>query len=160
MKPTVINNLEIAKKQESLTGKITAKGCDRLIEGIDRTKQDDLDINYQLSGHASTFHLPSLHLTVSASLPLVCQRCLEAMQLDVTLSFDYVISEEEPASFDGDDDVDWIEASREMNLNELIEDELLIAIPLAPTHDHACKPLKLESGEKHNPFAALKDLVK
>jgi len=160
MKPTLINNLEIAKKQETLAGEMTAKECNRLIEGINHAQEDDLHIQYQLTGHTSTFHLPSLHLTVDALLPLICQRCLDAMQVRISLTFDYVISEEEPEAFNGDDDVDWVEASREMNLNELIEDELLIAIPLAPTHDHACKPLKLESGEKHNPFAALKGLVK
>ncbi len=160
MKLTLINNLEIAKKQETLAGKITAKECERLIDGVNDAALDSLKIHYELSGTSSTFHLPSLHLSIDASLPLVCQRCLEAMQLDLSLAFDYVISEVEPEAFDGDEDVDWIEASREMNVVELIEDELLIAIPVAPMHESACKPLKLESGEKHNPFAVLKGLVK
>ncbi len=160
MKLTLINNLEIAKKQETLTGDITADDCERLIGSVDSGALRALKIRYEITGSASAFHLPSLHLSINASLPLVCQRCLESMLQDFSLSFDYVIHETEPEDFEGDEDVDWLETSREMNIVELVEDELLIAIPVAPMHENACKPLKLESGEKHNPFAVLKGLVK
>jgi len=160
MKLTLINNLEIAKKQETLTGDITAEDCERLIDSVNIEALSALKIRYKISGSASTFHLPSLHININASLPLVCQRCLEAVLQDFSLSFDYVINETEPEDFEDGEDVDWLEASREMNVVELIEDELLIAIPVAPMHESICKPLKLESGEKHNPFAALKGLVK
>ena len=79
---------------------------------------------------------------------------------DIALTFDYVISESETDAFDENDNIDCVGMSREMNLNALIEDELLIAIPLAPTHQPACKPLTTESGEKHNSFSALKNLIK
>lgn len=117
-------------------------------------------IRYLLTGGASSYHLPSLKLSVDAVLTVVCQRCLSEMQLPLSVEYDYVLSEVEPEEFDGDDDVDWLEVSREMNLTELIEDELLIAMPLAPTHEHSCKPAKHESGEKHNPFAVLKGIIK
>ncbi|MFW5431305.1 MAG: YceD family protein [Methylophilaceae bacterium] len=160
MKPILINNLEIAKSQEKLSGEIDTHHCERLAEVLDVANQDKLKIDYALSGSASKFHIPSMELTIDAVLPVVCQRCLEVMQLNISLAFEYVVSKSEPEEFDGYDDIDWLEASREMNISELIEDELLIAMPLAPTHAHDCKPIKLESGEKHNPFAALKGLIK
>ena len=159
MKPILINNLEVAKKQESIDGEIPGVSCERLLEIIGQDDQYP-QIHYKLSGTTTKFHLPSLHLNIDAGLPVVCQRCLGAMQLKLSLAYDYVISESEPAPFEGDDEVDWLEVSREMNLNALIEDELLMAIPLAPTHADGCKLLKQGSGEKHNPFAALKDLIK
>ena len=82
------------------------------------------------------------------------------MELDLSVDYTYVIAEAEPESFEGDEDVDWLEISREMNVDELVEDELLIAMPLGPLHEHACKPLVKEDVEKPNPFAVLKDLIK
>lgn len=160
MKTTLINNIEIAKSQTPLSGEMAVDDCSRLTEVVNNGNQSQLKIHYSLVGGEAKFHLPSMHLTVEASLPLICQRCLEPMQLDLSLAYDYVVSESEPEEIEGDDNVDWVETSREMDVNELIEDELLIALPLAPTHEQKCKPLKLESGEKHNPFAALKGLVK
>jgi uncharacterized protein len=43
-----------------------------------------------------------------------------------------------------------------MNLTELIEDELLIAMPIAPLHEADCIKATMQSGEKPNPFAILK----
>jgi uncharacterized protein len=47
-----------------------------------------------------------------------------------------------------------------MDVIALIEDELIMAMPIAPTHNHDCVKLVTQSGEKPNPFAVLKDLVK
>jgi len=160
MKPITINNLEVAKKQEKLEGEIDVNDCLRLKDVLAQQGEGAQGILYQLSGDASKYHLPSIKLSVDATLTVVCQRCLNEMQLPLSVEYYYVLSETEPEAFDGDDDVDWLEVSREMNLSELIEDELLIAMPLAPTHAHSCKPAKHESGEKHNPFAVLKGVIK
>ena len=58
------------------------------------------------------------------------------------------------------DEIDWIEEEKEMNLLELIEDELLLAMPIAPHHDNNCAKLSMQSGEKPNPFAILKGKYK
>ncbi len=47
-----------------------------------------------------------------------------------------------------------------MNVMELIEDELLMAMPIAPTHTESCIAEKIQSGDKPNPFAVLKGLIK
>jgi len=134
--------------------------CERLTEVLDLSNQDQLAIRYTLVGGGSEYHLPSMRLGIEARLPLICQRCLQAMTMEIEVAFDYIVSPTEPEEVDMDDEADWVESSREMNLSELVEDELLIAIPLAPTHDHDCQPVKLESGEKPNPFAVLKGVIK
>lgn len=160
MTPILINNLELARSEETYTGRVALDLCGRLAEMIDQSNRDQWVIEYSLIGSSSKFHLPSMQLKINATLPFVCQRCLEGVQLDFELLFDYVISEGEPEGFSEDEDVDWVEASREMNITTLVEDELLVATPLAPTHQHVCKQMKMESGEKHNPFASLKGLIK
>ncbi len=160
MKPILINNLDFAKKQEEVSHTIDVDSCERLLEFLTTDSTLSKSIRYTLTGSAAIFHLPSLGLKIEAALPVLCQRCLQPMQLDLSLAYDYVVAEAEPAAFEGDDDIDWVEASREMNLNTLVEDELLMAIPLGPLHSHACKPLIREGEQKPNPFAVLKDLMK
>ena len=57
--------------------------------------------------------------------------------------------------------------SREFNLMELIEDELLMEVPVVPRHEECPVPVKLESSDadfeqaneqKENPFAVLQSL--
>lgn len=160
MKPILINNLEFAKKQEKIAHVIDVDSCERLFDLLENNSTLTKSIRYTLIGSASTFHLPSLDLRIEATLPVLCQRCLQPMQLDLSLAYEYVVAEFEPEAFEGDDDIDWVEASREMNINTLVEDELLMAIPLGPLHSHACKPPIQEDVQKPNPFAVLKNLMK
>ncbi len=55
---------------------------------------------------------------------------------------------------------DLLQANANMDLAALIEDEVIMALPIAPTHENACVELVTQSGEKPNPFAALKGLIK
>jgi uncharacterized protein len=59
--------------------------------------------------------------------------------------------------------------SRNFNLAELVEDELLMALPVAPKHDVCPQPVKLQAAdadfvdapeEKPNLFAVLEQLKK
>jgi uncharacterized protein len=47
-----------------------------------------------------------------------------------------------------------------MDLQKLIEDEIIMATPIAPTHEGHCAQGTMQSGEKPNPFAVLKGLIK
>lgn len=158
MKDLLINNLEIARKQDQLEGEIDLACLERLSAMTVNENRHPVKIHYQLVGSQTKFHLPSLHLSIDTVLPVVCQRCLESMQLELSVDYDYVLSETEPVEFDGDDEADWLETSPNMSLNNLVEDELLIAMPFAPVHQYDCKPVAFETGEKHNPFEVLKKL--
>ncbi len=158
MKDLLVNNLEIARKQNLVEGEIDLAFLERLSAMIVNAGDKPEKVHYQLSGSQNKFHLPSLHLSIDTVLTVKCQRCLESMQLDLSLHYDYVLSEAEPEEFDGDEEVDWLEISPKMNLNNLIEDELLLAIPFAPAHDYDCRQEEFEVGEKYNPFEVLKEL--
>ena len=154
-----INNLEFAETQQTLAGEVKAANCERLLETLSASSKD-ATISFKLTGAAKQLRNPSLHLHIEAKLPVTCQRCLDEMQVQLSLDFDYIICQTLPIETDENDDTDWLEASTEMNLQELIEDELLLAMPIAPTHAHDCSKQSMRSGEKPNPFAALKNLIK
>jgi len=160
MKPLLINNLEFAKKNQEISGQIAIASCKRLAELISSSEGHVTDIRYRLTGSAKKMSLPSLFLQIEAQLPLLCQRCLEEIELNFALEFNYLITNKEISEIEENDDIDWLEASQEMDLIELIEDELLTAMPIAPMHETACSQTSLQSGKKLNPFAILKGRFK
>ena len=110
-----------------------------------------------------------LHVTARVSMPLVCQRCMGPMDvaLDVNPSFRFVATEEIALAEDEDAEEDVLVFSREFNLAALIEDELLMALPLIARHEVCPTPVKLSAAdaafdeasvEKTNPFSALAKL--
>lgn len=106
-----------------------------------------------------------LHLEGEAQLALVCQRCLQPVgeALRARRSFQFVAGEDQAAAVDADSEDDVLALTRTLDLIELLEDELLLALPLVPRHDACPQPLKVrEDGavfeERAHPFAALVDL--
>jgi uncharacterized protein len=87
-----------------------------------------------------------LHLSAEVALPLTCQRCLtEAdIPLYVDRSFRFVPDEATAELEDDDSDEDVLALSSEFNLLELIEDELLMEVPVVPRHEVCPVPVKLE----------------
>lgn len=102
-----------------------------------------------------------LHLNARARLQLVCQRCLEpvAWALDAQRSFRFVEGEAAAAELDAQCEDDVLALTRELDLRELVEEELLLCLPLVPKHEHCPRPLPEASAdagpERANPFAAL-----
>ncbi len=156
-----INNEEFAQKQLSSLGELPVNSLTRLHDVIQLASTSAATyLRYSLSGHMAHQQLPRLHLSIQANLPMICQRCLEEMEMPFDLSFDYLISTDQPAEIDDNDEVDWLAPETHMDVQALIEDELLIAMPFAPVHAAGCQPLKMESGERINPFAVLKGKIK
>ena len=95
---------------------------------------------------------------------LECQRCLMSVAADVTAqrSFLFVHGEDTAAELDSDSEDDVLALTRSLDVRELIEDELLLALPIVPRHETCPQPLLLASEpdaapeeEAPHPFAAL-----
>lgn len=105
-----------------------------------------------------------LHLRADARLALVCQRCLGPVEaaIETQRSFLFVAGEDAAAQLDADTEDDVLALTRSLDLRELVEDELLLALPLVPRHELCPEPLPvpendepLAGEERVNPFAAL-----
>lgn len=110
-----------------------------------------------------------LHLTADASLPLTCQRCLNPVDIAVAVnrSFRFVESEEAAQAQDEEAQEDVLALSPDFNLLALIEDEVLMELPVVARHEACPVELKLAAvdpgfdaalSEKRNPFAVLAKL--
>jgi uncharacterized protein len=106
-----------------------------------------------------------LRLVAEADLWRVCQRCLQPMvvPLKVDRTVRFVADEQVAADLDADSEDDVLALPRWLDLRELVEDELLLALPLVPRHEVCPQPLPMvaeadpvddEPPEPH-PFAAL-----
>ena len=110
-----------------------------------------------------------LHLQVRATLSLICQRCLEPADIEVVVdhSFRFVATEAQAQAEDEEAEEDVLVLSRDLDLQELIEDELLMALPLVPRHEVCPTEVRLSaqdddfeaaSAAQPKPFAALAGL--
>lgn len=107
-----------------------------------------------------------LHLKADARVMLECQRCLGAVPVEVHAqrSFLFVHGEDAAAELDADSEDDVLALSRSLDLRALVEDELLLELPLVPRHEVCPEPLQMEEDEpdmteeKPNPFAVLASL--
>ena len=104
--------------------------------------------------------------TVSCELELVCQRCLNSFSYPLEIGMRTMLVDEdsmvnEKTSFD-----DWPILGDELNLLNLIQDEILLGLPTAPTCETACSEngIMSSNGEmqrsESNPFEVLRQLKK
>ncbi len=119
--------------------------------------------------------LRTLSGELSADLGVTCQRCLQPMQysLQAQLSLALVKDDGQAESLPEMFEPLLLEAE-EVNLAEVIEDELLLALPLVLVHEHDCSDFLQQQAQRlkqdaakaaeqkviNNPFAVLKDLRK
>jgi len=104
-----------------------------------------------------------LHLTAQGQVALTCQRCLRPVQEDIAIDrwLRFVDSEAEAAALDVDSEDDVLALPRHLDARELVEDEMLLALPLVPRHEFCPEPLAQVGGEapqaeeRPNPFAKL-----
>jgi uncharacterized protein len=107
-----------------------------------------------------------LHLQARTTVPLQCQRCLGplAQPVEVDRRFLFVADEDEAERLDEESEDDVLVLQPRLNLAELLEDELILALPIVPRHEGECpEPLRAadaaDPGRPH-PFAALAALRK
>ncbi|MFO7580953.1 YceD family protein [Guyparkeria sp.] len=114
-------------------------------------------------------------IRVSAPLQLECSRCMEPMVKSVAVAsrVTFVFSDEQAEHVETETEPVVLGREGRIRLVDLLEDEILMAVPLMPVHEDACSDLAAgqayESGQidesaseerEENPFAALAALKK
>ena len=104
-----------------------------------------------------------LHLLADADVVLQCQRCLQPLDeaVHVDRHFRFVADEDTAAALDDEIEDEVLVLPKSLNLRDLVEDEMLLALPLVPRHDVCPEVVPMQFGdveiveEKSNPFASL-----
>jgi uncharacterized protein len=152
----------LAEREGTLEGQAPLADFSRLMEEPQPPGESDgaSRVNWTAHGERRPVPggepLPVLHLRARTTVQRTCQRCLQPVRLDVEVDrrFVFAPNESEAERWDADMEEDVLALSRSLNLLELVEDELLLALPLVPRHDDCALPAPQEL-ERHQPFAAL-----
>jgi len=121
------------------------------------------DVGYSIEGTRDSLGRPALDVGVEGVLQLSCQRCLEALPYRFSSRSMLVLARSQ-AEIEADDALgadapDRILAGREMPVRDLIEDEVLLLVPIAPRHEHCEERPGRAAVQKESPFAGLKGLL-
>jgi uncharacterized protein len=156
----VIDGFEFASAGAMQQGVLPLSGFPRL---LDLLASDAGEVAYEVKGLRDARGRPSLRVKVRGTLALRCQRCLEAMRFELNEEEMLVLAATQ-AEIDSDpadpQTPDRVLAGKEMALHELIEDQLILALPYAPRHAVCAAGVVDEDEEKPLPFAGLKGLLR
>ncbi|MEW6313278.1 MAG: YceD family protein [Pseudomonadota bacterium] len=158
---TVIDGLEFARNGEALRGKIAVADMARLGEAL---FDDAGEVEYRLDGELNADGKPLLHLSVTGDLHLACQRCLGLLPYQLDIGHDLILASSEAELEELSDDTDEADAilgSRAMDVVALVEDEIILSLPLAAKHEEGkCDTQGKGEAGKALPFTALAALKK
>ena len=154
----VIDSLEFARRHGTLSGCLQLEALPRLSEVLfDLSGSLDFEVSGETAG-GNAF----LALKLEGPLRLICQRCLRALEFALSVrSRVMLIEPESPWPDDSqvggleDEACDAIEALRELDLTPLLEEEILLALPIAPRHDRCEQPAAAVASKEASPFAQL-----
>lgn len=158
----VIDVREFAQSGGCLTGVVAVAELPRLADFL---AEPGGEMSYTLIGHVDGDGHPRLQIGVSGRLALRCQRCLEpvgqAIVTDRELRF-LDDASDLPNVEDEAEDLDDLPMPAQMRVLEWVEDEILLALPIAPRHDvGGCVPPSNPAAEPDapdGPFARLREL--
>ncbi len=120
-----------------------------------------------LEDYIDEFGVKYLHGKIEAKLPLICQRCMKKMDYHLTSEFylSPALKEEEGATSLSQYEPLYL-TEQEVKLPDLIEDELILALPLVAKHKETDCPTKVDVAkdnqktETTKPFANLAEKLK
>ena len=147
----VIDGLRFASERGELQGCLPLAAFPRLAEMGVRT---DEGVAFSLRGGTSPLGKPSLRVQARGVLEMTCQRCLAPVAVPLAVESELELSESEAAIAAADDEIDRVLAGPAMPVARLVEDEVLLALPMVARHEH-CTPRAEGPDDAGSPFAAL-----
>ena len=131
--PATIDPFRLARAGQALSGRLTIAPMRRLADSVydrDGVVKVELFFGYDESDRAT------VRGNIEGTLELVCQRCLMGLpyHCDIEVNLALVTSEWAAQPLESGYEL-LVVAQTPLSLSELIEDELILALPVVPTHD-------------------------
>jgi uncharacterized protein len=158
-----IDSLDFARNGREISGEVQVAKLPRLLDVLESPQGT---LSYRIQGGVDKQGTPFLDLGVTGQCSLCCQRCLNNLDYPVLIETRLLLRDQ--ASLDALDDsvaggdaeeFDSILADAHLNVLDLLEEEILLSLPIAPKHELDACQVAAESEnvirEEKPPFAAL-----
>jgi uncharacterized protein len=158
--PEVLDAWRAVAAKRRYAGVLPLSSLPRLASGLADT---DGEVRYTLEFYRDAAGTACIEVEASAQLPLTCQRSLRRFlwPVNVVQRIGLVTREQDEAALPAGFEPLLLPGS-ELRPADVIEDELILALPLVPRHESCPEPLPMAAGEEQgleetapNPFAAL-----
>lgn len=172
---------QMSKRNQEISGSLLLADMERVVELVEECSGE---VGYELTFAFGESRLPTAKGRFWFDVGMVCQRCLEPVQVSIEgeIGLIFVSSEKmlesietelDPYVIDKDEFDETALDEMAISLSELIEDEIILALPISPKHmeDSECNAVQLpeNSGENEEetpgedrifPFAGLGEMLK
>ncbi len=160
-----IDSLDFAGNGRQISGEVPVAALPRLLDALEDPRGT---LEYTVRGGVDKQGNPLLDVSITGNCRLRCQRCLGATEHAVRIDTRLLLRDQ--ASLDAlddevaggeDEEFDSILADAHLDVLNLLEEEILLSLPIAPRHElGVCQAAG--GGNKHeeekNPFAVLAKL--
>jgi uncharacterized protein len=160
--PETIDPMRLAKTGKELSGSYDLRQFARVNAPLKDDSKVQISFKLEFSRDEKN-RVFSIVGDLQTTLPLICQRCMQPMQHQLSAMIKMAIVNNEadaenlPAEFEL-----YIDTGVPVKLQDFIEDELLLAMPLVALHKEqecpAADKFKHVETARENPFAELRNL--
>jgi uncharacterized protein len=127
----VIDGLQFARARLERRGVVGMERLPRLAQLQCSTE----GLEYDLRGGRAGDGRPCLRLSVRGSVKLPCQRCLDPIRVPIAVDTELLLAESLREISEADDEIDRVLATRNMDVAWLVEDEVILGLPMAARHE-------------------------
>lgn len=168
--PETVKPFKLARQNARLVGLVPLNAFENIAAGVEvsDTKADvKVDVGFEMGPGGVAL----VKGQVSALIPFQCQRCLETVNVDVSANVMLAVFEEEIDEDTLPEACEPIKIEGEqVRLVDLLEQELILAAPIVPAHEH-CEWVAIPepqdpieepaevAPQKESPFAGLSELL-
>lgn len=155
-----IDSLDFARNGRLISGEVQFAELPRLLDILENPQGI---LSYTVQGSVDKQGTHFLDIGVVGQCRLRCQRCLNGLDYPVRINTRLLLRDQGSldALDDDDEEFDSILADTHLNVLDMLEEEILLSLPIAPKHElGACQATDGENAHREgkNPFAVLAKL--
>ena len=162
-KPMVIDFERLSTTPTVFNGTVVPGDLDRLAEML---ANDDGELRYKVSARRDPQRRTEVSCIIEGFVFLTCQSSLDTFRHPVSIDDRLVVVDDEsrlPPMQEEDDTEDYLVADEPLDVLELVEDAVILALPMIPRKpglEGKEAEAKEPATEKESPFAKLSSLKK
>lgn len=159
-----IDSLDFARNGKHLSGDVPIADLPRLLDALETPRGV---LHYTVQGGVDKQGMQFLDVGVVGLCRLRCQRCLDGLDYPVRLDTRLLLRDQpgldalDDEAGNEEEGFDSILADTHLNVLDMLEEEILLSLPIAPKHElGACRATdgKNTRLDEQNPFAVLAKL--